>query len=79
MNKEWLDLFQKLTYAQVATVRKCPVVDDSRTQEQKAEKNRDEKDRTVQKSIATTLPIEEKVIPQQQTKLVIILQNISLS
>ncbi|XP_058797380.1 calcium-independent phospholipase A2-gamma-like isoform X2 [Phymastichus coffea] len=66
LSKEWMDLFQKLTYAQIASVRKYPV-DESRIQEQNVKKNMDEKDRAVQ-SVAT-LPVKEKAIPQQQLKL----------
>ncbi|XP_001601278.2 calcium-independent phospholipase A2-gamma isoform X2 [Nasonia vitripennis] len=70
LNKEWLDFFQKLTYAQIDTIRKYSLLDDSKTQQEQDEKKiAQEKENAVQKSVATTLPtIEEKVTAQPQAK-----------
>lgn len=70
LNKEWMDFFQKLTYAQIETIRKYSLLDDSKTQQEPVEKKiAQEKENSVQKTVATTLPIiEKKVTAQPQEK-----------
>ena len=73
LNKEWIDFFQKLTYAQIESIRKYSLIDDSKGKPENGEKSIvevDEKDKAVQKSVVPTMQNQEKVLPQQQVKLV---------
>lgn len=67
LNKEWIDFIQKLTFAQIETIRKYSP-DDIRDKKEKLEKTDETKekdelqDKKIIKSVPTTLPTEKSEI-----------------
>lgn len=67
LNKEWIDLIQKLTFAQIETVRKySPDIRDKKEKNEKTETEEKDsenlKDKTIVKSAPTTLPTQKNEI-----------------
>lgn len=70
LNKEWIDFLQKLTFAQIETVRKYSP-DDTRDKKDETDKASEEKnfdnlqDKKIVKSVPTTLPSQQNEVSQK--------------